>query len=171
MSGATIDAPQYVRGQVAAAHRLFDSALQDATDDQLHWSPPGTANSVGAVLLHAFTTHDRLVNVALRGGQPLWEEQDWAQRLGLGDSSTAWDAIREANPPLAPLLEYWSALKAAAGGYLDTLTAEELDREVTVFRGPRPAAEALSLLVTHTLGHAGEVAALRGMQGVKGLPF
>jgi hypothetical protein len=34
-----------------------------------------------------------------------------------------------------------------------------------------PAAEVLMILIVHTASHAGEIAAIKGMQGIKGLPF
>lgn len=36
--------------------------------------------------------------------------------------------------------------------------------------GERPVAEVLATLVVYTMGHAGEIAALKGVLGVKGLP-
>ena len=72
---------------------------------------------------------------------------------------------------MAPALEYQQAVRAATDAYLETLIAEELDREVRFFGSMQPVANVLTTLVAHTMGHAGDIAAIKGLQGVKGLPF
>jgi hypothetical protein len=52
------------------------------------------------------------------------------------------------------------------------LTDEELRREMPwPFGGTRPVADPLALIVVHTVSHAGEVSALKGVQGIAGIPF
>ena len=53
--------------------------------------------------------------------------------------------------------------------YLATLTAAELDRKVAFAGGERTVAEMLLLAASQSLSHAGEIAALKGVQGAKGL--
>jgi hypothetical protein len=55
--------------------------------------------------------------------------------------------------------------------YIATLTDEELARKVQSIGGEQPIASVLALIVIHAAGHYGEVAALKGAQGGKGLPF
>ena len=55
--------------------------------------------------------------------------------------------------------------------YLANLCAGDLDRKVRFFDGSeRPLADVLVILIVHTASHAGEIAALKGVQGVQGLP-
>jgi uncharacterized damage-inducible protein DinB len=68
------------------------------------------------------------------------------------------------------LLEYQSAVRAATDAYLSTLTPEELERNVEFAGGERTVADMLLLACSHSLGHNGEIAALKGIQGAKGLP-
>jgi hypothetical protein len=51
------------------------------------------------------------------------------------------------------------------------LTAEELDRRVLFLDKERRVADVLAMLVVHNLSHAGEIAALKGVQGAAGLAF
>ena len=55
--------------------------------------------------------------------------------------------------------------------YLETVTSEDLDLIVAIFGGSQLVADVLGLMCKHQLFHAGEIAALKGMYGVKGLPF
>ncbi len=48
----------------------------------------------------------------------------------------------------------------------------DLDREIeTQFFGRKSAAWLLQLAGVHSVGHGGDIAAVKGMQGLKGLPF
>jgi len=51
------------------------------------------------------------------------------------------------------------------------LRADELDRKVKVAGGERTVADMLLLATSQSLSHNGEIAALKGVQGVKGLPI
>jgi hypothetical protein len=51
------------------------------------------------------------------------------------------------------------------------LTAEDLDRKVKLGQRELTAAELLILAANQSLSHAGEIAALKGIQGAKGLPI
>ena len=53
--------------QVGWSCRTSDSVTADLTDEQLDWTPPGTANPVGATLLHAVASEDMFVHVVLQG--------------------------------------------------------------------------------------------------------
>ncbi len=62
-------------------------------------------------------------------------------------------------------------MQAATDAYLERLADEDLDREVTMMGGTRQVADALTTVAAHTLEHSGEIAALKGVQGGKGLPY
>ena len=69
------------------------------------------------------------------------------------------------------MLAYEQAIRVATDTYLADLTAEELERQVTLGGNVLPVAEVLMTLVVHIASHAGEIAAVKGMQGIKGLPL
>jgi hypothetical protein len=54
---------------------------------------------------------------------------------------------------------------------LAKLTDDELDRQVSFFGSESSVADVLVRFVAHTAGHTGEIAAVKGMQGLQGLPF
>jgi hypothetical protein len=72
---------------------------------------------------------------------------------------------------LAPLLDYLQQVRAATDAYLAGVTPEELDRIVQIAGQDRPVAQVFVLLVVHSAAHTGEISALKGVSGAKGLPF
>ncbi len=61
-------------------------------------------------------------------------------------------------------------MREATDAYLGGVTANELDRSVTVNDTEMPVAVLLTMMVCHSAGHAGDIAAVKGVQGLKGLP-
>lgn len=169
-----MDAVEYIRHQVASTRRLVDGALRGTTDAQLAWAPPGTANPVAATLVHILATEDQYIQTVLQNRPRLWETEGWGTRLGLDTppgGGQGWPGSRQAKLALEPLLAYEQAVRSATDVYLTNLTSAELDRSVLFIRGQQPVAAVLATLIVHTAGHAGEITAVRGLQGVTGLPF
>ncbi len=169
-----MDAVEFVRCQLASARRLGDAIIGGTSDEQFNWLPPGTANSIKASFIHLIVSEDSFVQDVIQGRSRIWEAEGWAEKIGLPfppGRGRGWEEIRAPTLALAPVLAYQQAVRAATDAYLASLTPEELDRPVAFFNGQRPVADVLALLVSHMLGHFGEIAALKGVQGVKGLPF
>ncbi|HEX6817264.1 MAG TPA: DinB family protein [Ktedonobacterales bacterium] len=169
-----MDAPTYVRKQIATMRRFYQGTLKEMTDEQFNWIPPGTANSIKASLIHLLAGEDMNVQRVLQGKPLLWDAEGWNQKIGVEvrpGRDQGWDAIRETTIALAPVLEYAQAVHAATDEYLAELTPEELERKVDFFVPDARVADVLSILAVHVAAHSGEIAALRGIQGVKGLPM
>ena len=165
---------EYIQRQVHTMRRLVDATLQGLTDEQLNWAAPGQANPIRATLLHMLAAEDRYFQTVLRGQPMLWETGGWSERIGLPyppGAGRGWDEVKTTTLAVEPVLAYAQAVREATETYLVALTDAELGRTVQFFGGERPAADVIITFVAHTLGHSGEVAALRGVQGVKGLPF
>ena len=64
------------------------------------------------------------------------------------------------------------AVAAATDDFLANATDEELNKEVDSPVGKQPFITFFAnIALTHAAGHWGEIAALKGVQGLKGLPF
>lgn len=169
-----MNATEYVRRQFATLGRLRDGVLRDTTDEQINWIPVGEANPIRAALVHVTVAEDRYIQGIVQGRPTVWETGAWGERIGLASPPSygkGWDEVKSTTLTLAPIMEYGAAVHAATDAYLAELTPEELDRLVPFFGGERPVADVLAQLVVHETGHVGEIAALKGMQGVKGLPM
>jgi hypothetical protein len=168
-----MDAKEYVGRQITSGRRLVDGALTDCTDEQFCWAPPGTANTIAATVVHMAFVEDMYVMSALQGKPRLWETGNWSEKLGLSAPPVR-DGWAEANGkqiPMAPVLAYLAAARAATDEYIATIGAEELDRSVEVRGAQRPVADIVATVAVHPVEHAGEIAALKGIQGAKGMPF
>ena len=169
-----MNATQFVRQQVAEARGLTDAAMAGLTDEQFNWLPPGTIHPIKSASLHAVAGEDLFFQSILQGQPPLWATGGWAGRIGLAQAPGGGQGWEEANRTvlaLAPVLAYAEAVRNATDEYLARLTDDELDRQVSFFGSESSVAGVLARFVAHTAGHTGEIAAVKGMQGLRGLPF
>jgi hypothetical protein len=169
-----MDVKDYIQLQFAGARRTVDAVMGGTTDEQFNWAPPGMANSMRTTFVHMLGTEDGLLHGMLLGQPTVWDAQGWSEKVGLAAlpiGGHGWDEVKNATLALAPVLDYQQAVRAATDAYLATVTAEELDRKITFMGSERSVAEVLAMLGNHTASHAGDMAAIKGIQGVKGLPF
>lgn len=165
---------EYIQRQIASARRLCDAAMEGTTDEQFNWTAPGTVNPIRASFMHLVGGEDLFIQSYFQGKPRLFEIENWGEKVGLAQlpgRSGNWDEAKHKTVPLGPALAYQSAVRAATGAYLSQLTPQELDRTVDFAGMPRSVADVLATLAVHVTFHAGEIAAVKGVQGVKGLPF
>jgi hypothetical protein len=162
-----VDALTLLKDQAANADAGLMRVFEPVTPDQAVWKLPGSAaNTIGVTFLHAYLSEDEAVQ-RLRAAPSLFESGGWRERLGYDPAGwTTGD-----RPDLAQFKTYAQAVTAASQGYLSGLRMEDLDREIETPRGKRPLVQRLSVyLVYHKFQHMGDIAALMGCQGVRGLP-
>jgi len=169
-----MNATQFIRQQVEEAEGLSNAAVTGVTDEQFNWLPPGTMNPIKSTWLHAVGGEDLFFQLIIQGRPPLWATGGWADRIGLAQTpggGQGWDEARNTALAQAPVLAYAATVRDATHEYLAHLTEDELDRRVNFFGTEGSVAEVLARFVSHTACHAGEIAAVKGMQGLQGLPF
>ena len=170
-----MDAQDFLQRQFSEVRRLSGAPLQEITEEQMNWLPPGTANVISATLLHQAGTEDAIVQQRLRGEPRIWERDGWAEKSGVAmmpGSRGGWEEMKGQTIALAPIQAYAAAVHTATDAYLASLTDAELRREMPwPFGGTRTVADSLALVVVHTVFHAGEVSALKGVQGAQGIAF
>jgi hypothetical protein len=155
--------------------RLLEQVIEGLTREQLHWEPPGTANTIAATYAHVVASEDVFVQETLLGRRPLGEGE-WAERDGIslpvprrGADWLLWSRRVEVDRRVR---DYAGAVYAATDAYLAELDPDALGRAPDA---PVPGGQMLSwlinnLLVQHAALHSGEIAVLRGLQGLQGLP-
>jgi len=169
-----MDTLEFIRRMISAGHHQVDAAMQDTTTEQFNWVPSGTANPISATFIHCLNSEDFFVQEILQGKTRVWEDECCGEKTGVKNTpgyGGNWEEFKHMTVELSPVLDYQQAVRAATDAYLEKLTLEDLDRKVKFAGGERSVADMLILSSSHTLSHAGEIAALKGMQGVKGLPF
>ena len=145
--------------------------IQGLTKDELFWMPPGVANSIGTTLLHVLTGEDRLIQTVLQGKPSLWEADRWYEQIGVirlpvrGDDWTGVDLISLQVPAL---FAYAQVVEQATATYLHLLNDNNLEEQVEVYGQEQARAEVLFSIIIHNTSHAGEIAALKGLQGMRG---
>jgi hypothetical protein len=155
------------------AHSMLQTALND-TDREVLWrQPPGNTNPIGSIYAHAVGVEDLYIQQIIQGKPTVWESGGWGEKLGREKPPNVWDAEGVEPMDLFEFLAYRRAVYSASELYIAGLTGDDFDREIP-FPGrdwSMSVARLLAVVVSHCSAHAGEIAALRGVFGGKGLPF
>jgi hypothetical protein len=164
-----VKAVDYVKLQAEQAFGLLKMAADGMDDAQYNLDAPGTCNSAAKSHVHALTSADFFIMNKAKGADMLWPA--FATKNGLPPNpQEIWGFT--GTIPAAALGEYAGEIQKAVVDYIGTLSDADLDRQVdTQFFGTQSLAFLLQLTSMHATGHAGDVAAVKGMQGLKGLPF
>jgi hypothetical protein len=169
-----MDIKTYIQRQMGNVRGQVDAVMKDVTEEQFNWLPPGTISPISAILLHLLSSEDFFIQGVIQGKPRCWEDQRWVGKIGIQAPSgpgSNWDVFKTTRVSIAPVLAYGQVVRATTDTFLAALTADELDRQVSFAGKMFPAAEVLMTLMVHTASHAGEIAAIKGLQGIKGLPF
>lgn len=164
-----MNATTYARQQLEQIFGLVNAAAGGMDDTQYNWEPAGTCNSASKSHVHMLTSLDFFINAKVRGQDLAWST--FAPANGLpANPLEVWNhggAISQ-----AAVAEYGKGLQQSVLDYVSSLSDADLDREVdTQFFGTKSIAFVLQLAAMHCAGHAGDVSAVKGMQGLKGIPF
>ena len=162
-------ATDYVKLQTEQAFGLLKMAADGMDDAQYNLDPQGTCNAAAKSHVHSLTAFDFFVINKAKGADMLWPQ--FASKHGLpANSQEIWGFT--GNVPGAAVKEFADQIQKATLDYISTLSDADLDRQIdTQFFGVQSQAFLLQLAAMHAAGHAGDVAAVKGMQGLKGLPF
>jgi uncharacterized damage-inducible protein DinB len=172
-----MDLTAALQAELDLAHMVTEGTIEGLTNEQLHFVPPGTAHSIAATYAHLLTGEDSFVQRVVRGVPPLLVGE-WGSKMGLSapiptDATWAqWAATVRVDLP--KLREYAKAVYAATTEYLSKASAEEMDRKVKLpFEGfgEMPVATVIAMMAQHNNNHTGEIAAIKGIQGLQGYPF
>lgn len=156
------------------AHQLLDGTIADCTPDVLSHKPPcATIAPIGAIYAHVVVSEDILVNEVAGGGTTVIAGDRWGQKLGISDpvpfqTPGAVSLIAD----LTAFREYLKLVLDSAHRFIEAATDEDLRRMVDTPLGQMPVGTFVATIpATHIPMHMGEIAALKGIQGLKGFQF
>ncbi|MBI2912505.1 MAG: DinB family protein [Chloroflexi bacterium] len=155
---------------------MLEQTMENVTDEQARWVPPGSALPLAVIYAHIALGQDFIINVRLRGQTQL-AATSHEGKTGLSEPpplGPGWgEWARRVQIHLPPLREYARAVQENTNRYVSSLTEEDLDRVVELqILGPRTVASIISnFVVSHVNNHLGEISCLKGLQGAKGYPF
>lgn len=165
---------EYICREMAGVRHMVEITMKGITPELFNWPSSGTANTISATFVHFMNVEDNFIQKIIQGKPSVWETGLWSEKTGIANPphiGEDWSAYKHKQVEIQPLLDYQAAVWAATDAYLETLTAEELDRKVKFANGERSVADMLLLSASQSLSHTGEIAALKGVQGAKGLPI
>ena len=164
-----MEAVTYAKLGLERTFSLFNQIADGMTPEQYNWKPAGTANAVAKTHVHAMTSVDFFITGTLASGEMGWKKFAAAQGLP-PNPMEIWGYAGEVS--LEAMKEYSRGVQQAALAYVGGLNDSDLDREVdTAFFGKQTVAFMIGLAGIHAMGHGGDMSAVKGLQGLKGLPF
>ena len=170
-----MNAAQAYQAQLRHAHFVYNGTTADVTPEGAHWQPGGVASSVAAAMAHVVFDEDLLMGILY--GQPPLAMTTFAGKTGISDPqpivTPEW--VKSVRLDLPIFRKYTEAVFAATDQSMARLTDAELDREVDLSMmgmGKQSLAWCFDVIIIgHLHNLAGEISAVKGMQGLKGYPF
>jgi hypothetical protein len=169
------DRAALLKSAFQVAKLVYNGTVGDLTQEVAERRVDGAM--IGAILpiqAHLLFGLDAMINQVAAGKEPLLVSGDWMARTGIpGPSLRQTPEWGQAAYRLEGLQAYAEAVFASADAYFDGASDADFDAEV-----PSPLGGMVQrgsflggLGVVHLAAHAGEIAALKGVHGFKGLPF
>jgi uncharacterized damage-inducible protein DinB len=162
---------EYIKNLLAFAHRALADAT-NGTPEQLHFVPEHGSHSIAWCLWHTARVEDLVINARARQAPQVWNEE-WAERTGLpfegmGTGMSDDEASEIRVKDIEALRAYQQAVWKQTEEYLNSITDEDLEKEVPRRDGgTETIGQGISLhMLGHFNGHRGEINLLRGMQGM-----
>jgi hypothetical protein len=164
-----MDSAKYARGALEQAFNLINQCADGIDEAQYNWNPGGTCNAISRSHVHATSAYDFFINALVGGGKSSWPAVAEANGLP-ANPLQIWH--HTGTVPMEAMKEYARMAQASALDVVSKLGDDDFDRVIeTQFFGKQTAAFMVQLATIHTCGHAGDIATVKGMQGLKGLPF
>lgn len=169
-----MEAKELLRDQFKTMHQFLDMTIADCTPEVIEKTEDAwTINKIGSLYAHLVLGEDMMVGGMGKSGDTVLKSDGWEEKLGIASVSARQDEqLAAMTIDLELFREYAKAVGAATDDFLATASDEQLNKEVDFAGGKQPLITFLANIgLTHVAGHWGEIAALKGVQGLKGLPF
>jgi len=169
-----MDVLEYILREMAGVRRSVNNVMKDMTAELFNGATPGRANAISATFIHLLHSEDFMIQEIILGKPHVWDSGHWSEKTGLQKPpgiGEDWSEYKHKQVAIQPCFDYQAAVWSATDACLVSLTPEGLDRKVQFAGGERAVADMLLLAASQAQGHAGEIAALKGVLGAKGLPF
>jgi hypothetical protein len=183
-TASTLTVQSVLAAALASAHAILEATMADVTEEVVNRPAPGKANSIGSSYAHAIFAEDAVVSGMLRGSQPL-AATTWAGRTGFdrpmpmpggaGHGGDLGDWYRTVQVDLAACRDYAKAVAQASTEFVTSADDEALARPIDMSFVGQGSVPASGVFNTFVIGHlnnlCGEIAAVKGVFGLRGYPF
>jgi hypothetical protein len=180
-----MDIKELIRSGVEQYKGGISRTLDGLSTDEINWHPKADTNSIALILFHLARSTDSSAS-NLSGKASLWETDKWYVKLNKeqNDRGAHYSPEQVANfsvPDTKDLLAYFEAAYARFFEFLDSVSPERYDEKVNMPAPPPPPKDApprptppkrpdptigriLSMTLTHTVSHGGEISYIRGLK-------
>lgn len=171
-----MDSIELIQFSIGNAFGILGQVAADLTQEQSDWAPPGIANSIGSLYWHINAYVDHAVNDWGLGQAPLSYTGGWRSKALVGPAPELEQGeppvLQEVKVDLPTLHDYSKVVQDAAQSWAATLKPADLEIKVATPIGELSLAQMVEIyIIWHINAHCGEIAALKGCQGVQGYPF
>ncbi len=162
-----------IKETLGLARQYLEAAIQETDAATLGRKLPGaTVGPIGEIYGHTVGGEDWAFNQLIQGRDQLLKSGGWASKLGLDAKSTEhdWNAVAQGH--MKELQEYGKAVFAATDAFLDSISDADLDKPIDFFGRKESMGWVIAdTVLVHVAFHSGEIASLKGVMGLKGLPW
>jgi hypothetical protein len=166
----------FVRSSLRQMHNTYDDAIKDLTEEQMYWRANDNGQPISFILWHYVRTEDNIIQFVLQRKPTIWLDGGWDQRFGLdrvaqGTGMSLQDAQSLRFTSKEDWLEYQAAVWKATDDFLAGTDDAFLEQKTMVKPlGEMRVLDAIgNMCLTHGFTHLGEIAHLRGLQGLRGM--
>ena len=149
--------------------RGLEKTLKVLSFDDLHTRPNENSNPIGWLIWHGTRVEDRTI-ADLSGNPQIWISNEWYLKfkrerdpLDRGFGHTAAQVSAFMCPSSDALAKYHDEVRIKTFTFLDSLSDQELSREVETDHGPNTVAQRLANLLNEMIIHGGQAAYVRGL--------
>ncbi len=163
-----------LRAQYTQSFGWLEGTMDGVTEEVANFNPPGSPLPIAGQVAHIVTGVDFFVLHFAKGGAPLLLSSH-AENSGVSEPPPqgAWDEWgARVKVDLPVFHEYAKAVFAAVDDYLSTLNDDDLSREIDLGPfGTQTLEWVFNIMLMNTFIHTGEIACIKGLQGLKGYPM
>ncbi len=166
--------------QLQAVHGVLEQTMDGVTEEVAHFQPAGKANPIAGTYAHLVFSEDLFVHGFLKKtkslGETTFKDATGASEVHPMEWQVAYPKwLREVKLDVKKFRAYAKAVFAASEEYVGFLTDTDLDKEIDMSAfgmGNKKTSDFIAnLLSGHAYSIMGEIAVLKGIQGLKGYPF
>jgi hypothetical protein len=170
-----MDGIQATRETLGLVHEYLDAAIGDCEPETLQKTFPGaTIGSIITIYVHALSSEDWTMQELIQGKPKLFVSEKFTEQWGLPSAPEA-EAVdwATANVPLSELQRYARTIYTATDEWLSRATDADLDKPIPWHSGQTKSAGWViaDTIHVHLPFHSGEISSLKGVMGLKGLPW
>jgi len=163
-----VEAKELIIHSLKESREYINQAVEGLSQDEIAYIPQRDCNSIAFLLWHVTRVEDVWINKIFLKEVDIYKQEDWPGRLGTPPEDTgSWyteeQLVAWFVPNLGVLTDYTRAVWRKTDTYVEALTPQLLDMEISVFDRRNKLVVLLAHVITEIALHAGQIAYLRGV--------